>query len=46
MNILIIEDDLFLSEKIKKVFKKKVITNKITLISSYQEFIKELPVIQ
>jgi hypothetical protein len=23
-----------------------VITNKITLISSYQEFIKELPVIQ
>lgn len=45
MNILIIEDDLFLSEKIKKVFKKRVITNKITLISSYLDFINELPVI-
>jgi DNA-binding response OmpR family regulator len=45
MNILIIEDDLFLSEKIKKVFRKRVITNKITLISSYENFINELPII-
>jgi response regulator of citrate/malate metabolism len=45
MNILIIEDDIFLSQNIKKVFKKIVITNLITLISSYESFIKELPVI-
>lgn len=45
MNILIIEDDLFLSNRIKKVFQKRVITNTITLISSYEEFVKELPII-
>jgi hypothetical protein len=45
-NILIIEDDIFLSANIKKVFKKRVITNIITLISSYEGFINELPVIQ
>lgn len=46
MNILIIEDDIFLSANIKKIFKKRVITNLITLISSYEGFIKELPVIK
>lgn len=46
MNILIIEDDVFLSENIKKVFKKRVITNMITLVSSYEGFINELPIIK
>jgi DNA-binding response OmpR family regulator len=46
MNILIIEDDIFLAKNIKKVFKKRVITNLITLISSYEDFIKELPIIK
>jgi DNA-binding response OmpR family regulator len=45
MNILIIEDDIYLSANIKKVFKKRVITNRITLLSSYECFINELPVI-
>ena len=45
MNILIIEDDIFLSQNIKKVFKKRVITNLISLVSSYEGFIQELPVI-
>jgi DNA-binding response OmpR family regulator len=39
MNILIIEDDIFLGNKIKEVFKKRVITNKITLLSSYESFL-------
>jgi len=46
MNILIIEDDIFLSQNIKKLFKKRVITNIITLVSSYEWFIQELPIIQ
>jgi len=45
MNILIIEDDIYLAANIKKVFKKRVITNRITLISSYENFINELPII-
>lgn len=45
MNILIIEDDIFLAKNIKRVFKKRVITNIITLISSYEGFIQELPII-
>lgn len=46
MNILIIEDDIYLASNIKKLFKKRVITNLITLISSYEGFIKELPTIK
>ena len=40
MNILIIEDDEFLWNKIKEVFKKRVITNKITLLPSYEQFVE------
>lgn len=39
MNILIIEDDEFFWNKIIEVFKKRVITNKITLLSSYEEYL-------
>ena len=45
MNILIIEDDIYLAANIKKVFKKRVITNRITILWSYECFIKELPII-
>lgn len=45
MNILIIEDDIYLAQKIKQVFKKKVITNIITILSTYEEFINELTII-
>lgn len=46
MNILIIEDDEFLWNKIIKVFKKRVITNKITLLWTYENFVQHLPTIQ
>jgi len=46
MNILIIEDDEFLWGKIKQVFKKRVITNKITLLFTFEDFINELPLIE
>jgi len=45
MNILIIEDDEFLWTKIIKVFKKRVITNKITLLWTYEDFINHLPIV-
>lgn len=45
MNILIIEDDLLLAVNIKKVFEKKIITNRIKIISTYREFSRELPII-
>lgn len=45
MNILIIEDDLLLSRKLKEVFHKKVILNRIKLLHSYEDFVRELPVI-
>lgn len=42
MNILIIEDDLFLARNIEKIFEKKVITNRIKIISNYIQFSREL----
>ena len=35
-----------MAANIKKVFKKKVITNFITLLSSYEGFVKELPILK
>gem|GEM_PF-3802452 len=34
MNILIIEDDEFLAEKIKNIFESKVITNRVCILHS------------
>jgi DNA-binding response OmpR family regulator len=45
VNILIIEDDLFLARNIKKIFEKKIITNRIKIISDYKQFARELSVI-
>lgn len=45
MNILIIEDDLLLAGNIKKVFEKRIITNRIKIISTYREFLRELSII-
>lgn len=39
MNILIIEDDLFLAEKIKVLFKTKILSNNIDICSSLKEFL-------
>lgn len=38
MNILIIEDDIFLAEKIKHIFENKIITNRIYLAHSKEDF--------
>jgi len=38
MNILIIEDDEFLAEKIKNIFESKVITNRVYILHSLWEF--------
>ena len=42
MNILIIEDDKLLANNIKKIFERMVITNRIKILNSYEEFLNEL----
>ena len=42
MNILIIEDDLILANRIKNVFEELVITNRIKILISYELFLQEL----
>lgn len=46
MNILIIEDDVFLSWKIKNVFQAQVLTNRISLIHSLKDFYHILGIIE
>ena len=41
MNILIIEDDCLLANRIKDVFEKIIITNRIKILNSYEDFLKE-----
>jgi len=42
MNILIIEDNEFLAEKIKNSFEKNIILNRIKILHSYSDFINEI----
>ena len=42
MNILIIEDDIFLAKNLEKVFKKNKNFNRVKSIKSYDSFLKEL----
>jgi response regulator of citrate/malate metabolism len=46
MNILIIEDDSLLAENLKRTFDKKIVTNRIKVISKYLEFSRELNIIK
>jgi len=39
MNILVIEDNAFLAERITKIFKQLVVCNRVESISSYEEFL-------
>lgn len=39
MNILIIEDDKYLSSRIKYVFEKNIIVNRVKIIENYIDFI-------
>ena len=41
MNILIIEDDVSLGQRICDVFYEKIITTRINLIHSFEDFMKE-----
>lgn len=45
MNILIIEDNVFLANRIAKIFESKVITNRVRVTHSFLEFLQELPII-
>jgi CheY-like chemotaxis protein len=45
MNILIIEDDILLAEKIKKIFQSKVITNRVYVAYSFEDFTHQLPIL-
>ncbi|MDD5377260.1 MAG: response regulator transcription factor [Candidatus Gracilibacteria bacterium] len=45
MNILIIEDNVFLANRIAKVFESKIITNRVRVLYSFSEFLEELSVI-
>jgi len=42
MNILIIEDDVFLAKKIGEIFQSKVISNRVKIVHSFLEFLEEL----
>lgn len=44
MNILIIEDDEFLAEKIKNIFESKVITNRVCILHSLEAFYHHIAV--
>jgi len=42
MNILIVEDDIYLASKIQEVFEQNVLTNRVQIVGSYVEFLDEL----
>lgn len=46
MNMLVIEDDKILGEKIAKLFETKVLTNRIKVVHTYDEFLREQDVLQ
>ncbi len=45
MNILIVEDEVFLAKKIRDTFTNKIISNRIKMIHSYESFLNELSII-
>lgn len=45
MNILIIEDDELLAEKIKNIFQSKIITNRVCVSPSLIEFYHHIPIL-
>lgn len=45
MNILLIEDDYFLSNNIKKIIEKNIILNRFKAINNYDSFLNELSII-
>ena len=45
MNILIVEDDVFLAERIGDVFRSKVISNRVKIVHSYLSFSEQVPIL-
>ncbi len=45
MNILIIEDEVFLANRIQKIFEGKVVSNRVRVVHSYLEFLDEFFII-
>lgn len=45
MNILIIEDDEYLAERIRKTFESRIAANRIRIARSFLEFVREMPAI-
>jgi two-component system phosphate regulon response regulator PhoB len=45
MNILIIEDDPFLAKRIGKVFESRIVSNRIRIVHSFLDFVREMPVV-
>jgi response regulator of citrate/malate metabolism len=41
MNLLIIEDDLFLANKMKQIFQKKNFINRVNLLLNFEDFLNE-----
>jgi len=46
MNFLIIEDDLFLTNKIKYLFEKNKSINLVRIINNYIDFLDEISIIE
>jgi response regulator of citrate/malate metabolism len=46
MNILIIEDDIILASKLKYIFEKKALSNRIKTIHNYESFLDELYIVK
>jgi ActR/RegA family two-component response regulator len=45
MNILIIEDDVFLARRVGKIFESRAASNRVKVLHTYADFSKELPII-
>ena len=45
MNILIIEDEVFLALRVQKIFEAKGISNRVRVVHSYVEFLTEYSII-
>lgn len=46
MNILIIEDDEYLAGRIRNTFESKIAANRIRIVGSYLDFVREMPAIE
>ncbi len=43
MNILIVEDNIYLASQISELFQKNIITNRVRVVHSYDQYLSEVP---